>query len=166
MRTISKIERYTNIAARKFEAGSPFSENDSSLGYSEQNSVWYTVAGNTAWNSSNVGTTQQITGHITETPLFFRGGYIIPTLLNPEGTLIEESLGGTANYTLIVALAPRKNSIGKLDVMSPHAENETHYVDFEARLDTTNNTFVLSVNATCGSPNSTAEDATIRTTIY
>ncbi|CAL8138030.1 unnamed protein product [Orchesella dallaii] len=127
--------------------------------------VWYTVDGNTAWNSSNVGATQQITGHITETPLFFRGGYIIPTLLNPEGTSIEESLGGIANYTLIVALAPRRNSTGKLEVKSPHAENETHYVDFEARLDTTSNTFVLSVNATCGSPNSTAEDATIRTTI-
>ncbi|ODM95214.1 Lysosomal alpha-glucosidase [Orchesella cincta] len=125
--------------------------------------LWYTVDGNTAWNNSDSGSTQQITGHITETPMFYRGGYIIPTLQNPKGMSIEESLAVTANYTLVVALSPGMNSKGKLEVKSPHASNEVHLVDFEARLDVTNNTFWFSFNAT--TPCSTSITATVGTTI-
>ncbi len=46
------------------------------------NGVWYDMRGEEAWNEPAVGDFRAITGYNSETPMFIRGGYTVPTLVS------------------------------------------------------------------------------------
>ncbi|OXA55806.1 Maltase-glucoamylase, intestinal [Folsomia candida] len=55
--------------------------------------IWYDADGFMAWNDTGNGGFKTVTGYLVQTPLFLRGGYVIPTLKSKHQNLSELSVG-------------------------------------------------------------------------